>query len=88
MKMKVWILTEVETIGFGDDVNSWSSAYTTQDLAIQSMDQRIQEKIEFNEENGYPELHIDWQDETGAQVSTLDDDCWIFKIEEVELQSN
>lgn len=87
MNMKIWILTEVEAVGFGEEVSSWSRAYTTQELAIEAMKRFMQEKIVFNEENGYPELHIDWQDQTGSQLSTLDDDRWLFKIEEVEVQS-
>lgn len=80
MKNQIWILTEVEVTS-EIDIDHWSLAYSSESTAIDAMNQRIIDKIKYNEDNHYPEIDIDWRDETGAQLSTKDGTIWTFKIE-------
>ena len=84
MKNEIWILTEVE-VSDEMDINNWVHAFSDEILAIDQMNEIIINKIKFNEENDYPEISIDWRDESSAQLSTDDGMIWTFKIEKTTI---
>lgn len=85
--MKVWILTEVSSRFYADEVRSRVAAFTKKELAIAVMNSKVRDLIDFYDDHKYPELRIDWQDETSVGlISATEDDRWVYTITEVDVQ--
>ena len=81
--MNIWLLTEVE-LGIEHEVlNRWAETYETYELALAAMNQKVQNRILFNEEYSLGEIEVEEQGDTGARLSTAIGQVWLFKVESV-----
>ena len=83
MNMVTWLVKEIE-MGIEEEVlTANAETYETYELALAAMNQKVQNRILFNEEYSLGEIEVEEQGDTGARLSTAIGQVWLFKVESV-----